>query len=365
MDGRSAGRHGRRRGQGGISRRGLLGGLGAAAVGISLAGCGEGGGDRLNFFTWDTYIGETTLDDFRKATGTTVRASYFATSDELFARLRAGNPGFDVIVPPNEFVTRMREADMLEPLDFAEIPNFANIAPEFRTADYDPEPRHAVPYTWLVTGIGYRRSRVDGTPDSWRWLFDSDRHRGRIALLSEAADLIRLGAKYLGHSLNGVTPEVIGQVEAMLSRQRPFIRTFHDDNGQDLLLAGDVDLVMEYNGDIAQAMREDDDIGFVVPREGSLLNSDLLAIPRGAPRPDLAHRFINFLLDAEVGRHIAETILYPTPNAAAKALMPQGYRADPVTFPTGPGMDASEWGAWEGAEQQRMFEEAVTRIRAG
>ncbi|MFN7175604.1 MAG: PotD/PotF family extracellular solute-binding protein [Thermaurantiacus sp.] len=338
--------------------------MGMAAVGISLAGCGEADGERLNFFTWDTYIGETTLADFRDATGVSVRASYFATNDELFARLRAGNPGYDVIVPSNEFVTRMREADMLEPLDPARIPNFANIAPEFREADYDPQPRHSMPYTWLVTGIGYRKSRVNGIPDSWKWLFDSDLYKGRIALLAEAADLVRIGAKYRGHSLNGITPEIAREVEQMLARQRPFVRAFHDDNGQDMLLAGDVDLVMEFNGDIAQAMREDDDIGFIVPREGSLLNADMLAIPRGAPRPDLAHRFIDFLLDAEVGRHIAETILYPTPNAAAKARMPDSYREDPVTFPTGPGMDASEWGQWEGPDRQRMFEEAVTRIRA-
>jgi len=357
-------RAGTRIGKGRIGRRSVLAALGFGAAALSLGACGRAGTDRLSFYTWDTYIGETTLADFRQATGIEVRTSYYATNDELFARLRAGNPGFDVIVPSNEFVARMREADMLEPLDFSEIPNFANIAPEFREADFDPAPRHSVPYTWLVTGIGYRKSRVAETPDSWKWLFDSDLYAGRIALLSEAADLIRLGAKYLGHSLNALTPEIVREVEAMFLRQRRYVRAFHDDNGQDLLLAGNVDLVMEYNGDIAQSMREDDDIGFVVPREGSLLNADLLAIPKGAPRPDLAHRFINFLLDAEAGRHIAETILYPTPNAAAKALMPASYRNDPVIFPSGPGMDRSEWGRWQGPQKQQLFEEAVTRFRA-
>ncbi len=353
----------------GLSRRGLLAGLGAAGIGLTLGACGggkegDGTGDRINFYTWDTYIGETTLEDFRTTTGIRVQTSYFATNDELFAKLRGGNPGYDVIVPSNEFVTRMREADMLMPLDFALIPNFANIAPEFREGDFDPAPRHSVPYTWLLTGIGYRKSRVNGVPDSWRWLYDSDLYKNRIALLSEAADLFRLGARYLGHSLNGVTPEVVKQVEAMLIRQKPFIKAFHEDNGQDLLLSGDVDLVMEFNGDIAQVAREDPDIGFVIPKEGSLFNADMLAIPRGAPRPELAHQFINFLLDAEAGRHIIETILYPSPNAAAKALMPDDYRSNPIVFPAGAGFEASEWGRYEGPDQQRMFEDAMTRVRA-
>ncbi|MFN7175146.1 MAG: PotD/PotF family extracellular solute-binding protein [Thermaurantiacus tibetensis] len=338
--------------------------MGAAAVGLSLSGCGKSDEGRLNFYTWQDYIGATTLDDFRAKTGVRVTPSYFATNDELFAKLKAGNPGYDVIVPSNEFVTRMREADMLEPLDMAKIPNFANIAPEFREAAWDPAPRHSVPYTWLVLGIGYRRSRVQGTPDSWKWLFDSDLYKGRIALITDAADLIRLGAKYMGTSLVGVDAETARRVADMLGRQKPNIRRFHEDDGQDLLLAGEVDLVLEYNGDIAQRMREGPDIDFVVPREGSLINADALAIPKGARNLELAHDFLNFLLDAEVGRGITETILYPTPNAAAKALMPESYRTHPVIFPSGPGWEASEWGRFEGAEMQRLFEELITRMRA-
>jgi spermidine/putrescine transport system substrate-binding protein len=353
-----------------LSRRGLLSGLGVAGIGFTLQACGGGGGgdkaatDKLNFYTWDTYIGETTLADFQKLSGIKVQTSYFATNDELFAKLKAGNPGYDVIVPSNEFVTRMRQADMLLPLDLAKIPNLKNIAPEFLGQDYDPAPKHSVPYTWLVLGIGYRKSRVNGTPDSWKWLFDSELYKGRIALTSEAADLIRLGAKYLGKSLNGVDAATTKAVEDMLIRQKPNIKTFHEDNGQDLLLAGDVDLVLETNGDIAQIAMEDPDIAFVVPKEGSLLNADTLAIPKGAPRAELAHKFINYLLDAQAGKHIIETILYPTPNAAAKALMPDSYRANPIIFPTGPGIDASEWGKFEGPDKARMFEEAITRVRA-
>lgn len=122
--------------------------------------------------------------------------------------------------------------------------------------------------------------------------------------------------------------------------------------------------MLEYNGDIAQIMTEDPDIDFVVPKEGSLLNSDCLCIPKGAPRPNNAHAFINFLLDGKVGAEIAETISYPTPNAAARALMPESYRNNPVIFPSGVGFDKSEFGKFEGAAQQSAFETAMTKIRA-
>jgi spermidine/putrescine transport system substrate-binding protein len=359
----------------GGSRRSLLEGLGAAAIGVSLGGalqgCGPAAGTRkggeqprVNFYNWDTYIGRTTLADFKGATGVAVNMSLFATNDELFAKLRAGNPGFDVIVPSNEFVSEMSQAGMLEPLDHAKLPNLKNVAPEFLNPPFDPGRKWSAPYTWLVAGIGYRKSKVQGVPDSWKWLFDSDRYKGRIAVISEAADIVRLGAKYLGHSLIGVTPEVAHQVEAMMIRQKPNIKAFHDDNGQDLLAAGDVDLVLEYNGDIAQVMREDKDLDFVVPKEGSLLNSDCLAIPKGAPRPNNAHAFINYLLDAKAGAEISKTILYPTPNAAARALMPASYRDNPVIFPPPAALAKCEYGVFEGMPRQRMFEDVLTRIRA-
>lgn len=361
--------------KGGASRRSLLTTFGAAAVGLSfgpaLTACspkagGGGGGEeaKLNFYNWDTYIGETTLGDFKKAAGIDVNMSLFATNDELFAKLKAGNPGFDVIVPSNEFVTRMSQAGMLMPLDHAKIPNIKNLDPTFLNPEFDPGRKYSMPYTWLTLGIGYRKSKVSGVPDSWKYLFDSPQYAGKIALLSESADLVRLCAKYLGHSVNNIPKEMLPQIEAMLIKQKPYVKAFHEDNGQDMLLARDVDLVLEYNGDIAQAMKEDPDIDFVVPKEGSLINSDTLCIPTGAPRPENAHKFINYLLDAQAGAEISKTILYPTPNAAAKALMPDDYKNNPVIFPPADIMSKCEYGAFEGAETAQAYEELITKVRA-
>lgn len=353
------------------SRRSLLASLGAVAAGFSLGDCashapiGTNGEERrLNLYNWDTYTGKTTLADFRSATGIEVKMSLFGNNDELFAKLRSGNPGFDVIVPSNEFVTRLRLSGLLEPIDHSRIPNFRNLTPAFQDAPFDPGRRYSIPYTWLVLGLGYRKSRVDGVPDSWKWVFDSDRYAGRIGVFSEADDIIRLGAKYLGHSVRRVTPEVTRQVVAMLVRQKPHIKVFHHDEGQDLLAAGDIDIVVEYNGDIAQVMADDADLDFVVPREGTLINSDCLCIPKGAPRPDNAHKFINFVLDAHVGAGISSTIRYPTPNAAAMALMPADYRDNHAIFPPADRMARSEYGDFEGIKRAQAVDEAVTEIMA-
>ena len=363
------------------SRRAFMAAFGATAAALTLSGCKpaeseatsegklviEGSeGNKLAFYNWDTYIGENTLADFKAASGVEVNMTLFANNDELFAKFRAGNPGFDVIMPSNEYVARMIEAKMLAPLDHAKIPNKKNLLPEFQDADFDPGRKYSMPYTWLVLGIGYRKSAMKGgvIPDSWKYLYDSAEYKGRMSLLSESADVFRLGFKYLGKSVNDATPELIKQVEDMLIKQKANIKNFHEDNGQDLLMSKEIDIVMEYNGDIAQKETEDPDLAFVVPKEGSLLNSDCMCIPTGAPNPNNAHAFINFLLDGQNGANITKTILYPTPNAAAKALMDDTYKNNPTIFPPADVMAKCEYGKYAGSEITQAFEAAMTRVRA-
>ena len=342
-------------------------GAGAAALTLDglLGGCTKSQGPHLNFYNWDTYIGDTTLADFKAASGIDVHMSLFANNDELFAKLRGGNQGYDVIVPSNDFVERMRDADMLLPLDHARIPNFRNISPAFRDVPFDPKRAYSMPYTWLVLGIGYRKSVYPGfVPDSWKWVLDSDKYKGRIGIFGEAGDLFRLVFKYLGLPLNSKDPAAINRAADLLIKQKPNILLFHDDDGQSLLEAGDIDIVIEYNGDVAQVMREDHDLNFVVPREGSEITSDCLCIPKGARNPALAHQFINFLLDAKVGAAITSTIRYPTPNAAAAALMPEEYRLDPVIFPPPAILAKCEYAHYLGEDFAHMVEDAMTRVRA-
>ncbi len=349
------------------SRRSFLAGTGAVAAGLTLAPCKGFAAEekKLNFYNWDTYIGETTLDDFKAATGIEVSMDLFADNDELFAKFKEGNPGYDVIVPTNDYVERMITSDMLVPLDHDKIPNIANIEKPFLDGVFDPGRKFSLPYMWGTIALGYRKSAVgDPPPDSWGALYDSDKYAGRISLLGNAQIVIGHGLKYLGYSFNSTNPDEIRQAEELIIANKKNIKVFADDNGQDLLAAGEVDLAQEWNGDLLQVMEEDDDITLTVPKEGGQLWQDCLCIAKGAPHPENAHTFINFLLDAEVGAAIADFIQYATPNGAAKKLMSEEYTKNPAIFPTDETLAKCEPAIFLGAEVVRLYDEAWTRINA-
>lgn len=347
-----------------VSRRAALMGMGAVGLSFNLPKSALGASGKVNFYNWDTYIGETTLDDFTAATGIEVQMDLFADNDELFAKLKNGNPGYDVIVPTNDYLERMVLADMLEELDHSLIPNIANLDPSFLDKPFDPGRKHSLPYMWGTIGIGYRKSAVDEVPDSWSWLYESDRYAGRISMLSDGQNIFGMAKKLMGKSLNDWSPESIAAAEAMVIKQKKNITAFAPDNGQDLLFAGEVDLAMEWNGDILQVMNEDDDIGFVLPKEGGLIWEDTLAIPRGGPNPEGAHALINYLLDADAGAKIAEFIQFATPNAAAKAKCDAAYRDNPAIFPAEEAKAKSETFVFPGQEVVQMIDEAWTRVKA-
>ncbi len=348
------------------NRRSVLKGTGAFAAGLtflprfSLAEEEK----KLNFYNWDTYIGETTLDDFNKSTGIEVKMDLFADNDELFAKLKGGNPGYDVIVPTNDMLERMIKANMVVPLDHSKIPNMSNIDKTFQDAAFDPGRKYSLPYMWGTLGIGYRKSKVSEPVTSWKVLLDSDTYAGKISLLGDASNVLGVTLKYLGYSFNSTNPDELKKAEELLIAHKKNIKVFAPDNGQDLLASGEVDLCQEYNGDIAQVMAEDEDLAYVVPNEGSLLWQDTLAIPTGAPHPENAHAFLNFLLDAEVGKGLATTIQFATPNAAARALMDDAYKTNTAIFPPDDVIAKCEPGLYLGEEATKVRDEVWTRIKA-
>ena len=347
-----------------ISRRSMLKGTGAVGLSFSLPKGVLAQGGTVNFYNWDTYIGETTLSDFTAATGIGVQYDLFADNEELFAKFRNGNPGYDLIVPTNDFVERFVEADLLQELDHNRIPNMSNLNPAFADPAHDPGRRFSAPYMWGTIGIGYRLSEVSGTPDSWAHLYTSEEYANRMALLSTPDYVFGMALKLMGRSLNDWSEQNIADAEAMVLAQKSRITAFAPDNGQDLLLAGEVDLAMEWNGDILQAMEEDDDIGYALPNEGGLLWEDDLCIPTGAPNPEGAHELINYILDAEVGAAIADFIYYATPNDAARALLSADYNENPAIFPSQDQIAASEVALFPGQEALSRIDAAWTRVRS-
>ena len=348
------------------SRRNFLIGSGAVAAGLTFMPFKSFSAEekKLNFYNWDTYIGETTLDDFNQATGIKTKMDLFADNDELFAKLKEGNPGYDVIIPSDTYVQRMAAAGMLVPLNHSKIPNIANIEKQFLDVAFDPGRKYSLPYMWGTIGIGYRISKTQGTPDSWKWLYDSDKYSGKAALMGDGQTVLGHALQYLGKSLNSVDPVEIKMAEELVIAQKKHIKAFADDNGQDLLASGEVDIVQEWNGDILQVMGEDDDISYTVPKEGAMIWEDGIAIPKGAPHPANAHAFINFLLDAEAGAKIADYIQYATPIMAAKKLMGKDYTGNPAIFPSAETLQRCEAAKYLGEAATRLYNDAWTRVNA-
>ncbi|HWA43358.1 MAG TPA: spermidine/putrescine ABC transporter substrate-binding protein [Hypericibacter adhaerens] len=351
-----------------FSRRNFLAGAGAAAVGVSLSAYAKKGWaeepKKLNVYNWDTYIGQTTLQTFTDKTGIAVQYDLYANNEELFAKLKAGNPGYDVIFPSDYMIETMAKLNMLMALDHSKIPNLANINPakQFSDPAFNPGLKYGVPYMWGTIGIGYRKSKVQ-EPKSWKALLDDSTHAGKIALLADARAVLGVALKYLGYSMNSTNEAEVQKAKELLIKQKPSIKAFAPDSGQDMLLSGECDLVMEWNGDIISVMAEDSDLAYSVPDEGTMVWTDNVCIPSGAPHPENAHLFLNHLLDAQVNAEIANTIKYATADKAAQAFIAKEDLENPAIYPPEEVIAKSE-SLVDVGEFTPVYDKAWTEIQA-
>jgi spermidine/putrescine transport system substrate-binding protein len=317
--------------------------------------------EQVNIYNWDTYIGETTLDDFTEATRIAVRYDLFSSNEEMFEKLREDNQGYDVIFPSNNYVERLKKAKMIEPLDHVQLPNVANIAERFHNPPYDPGLDYSVPYFWGTQGIGYRKSVTNPPPTKWADLLASDRFKGRIALLNDA-DIVRAALKFLGYSLDTSDKTQIDEAAEALIKAKPNIKAFAPDTGQDLLSSGEVDVCMEWSGDIQQVIAEDNDLAYTAPEEGALLWVDAMCIARGAPHRENAHTFINFILNAKVHGQIASEIKFACPNRAALAYIPEADRTNQAIYLSDATLAGCEFATYKGEEVEGLYESALNRV---
>ena len=315
-----------------MNRRSFLQGTGAAAVAVSFGGgAALAQSKQLNVYNWDTYIGDTTLETFSEATGINVQYDLYANLEEMYAKFQEGNPGYDVIFPSDYMLETMIKAGMLEELDHSRIDNFKHIDANFMDPAFDPGCKHNIPYFWGTVGIGYRKSKMD-RPTSWKTLLDSDEFAGRIALLADSRFVLAVALMYLGHSANSTSAEEIGQARDLLIKQKKNLKAFVPDSGQDMLIAGDIDVVMEWNGDVLKVMAEDDDLSYSVPDEGSVVWVDGVCIPKGAPNMDNAYLFLNHVHEPKVNAEIANTIHYATSNKSAREFVDQADLENPAVY---------------------------------
>ncbi|MCS6782193.1 MAG: spermidine/putrescine ABC transporter substrate-binding protein [Gloeomargarita sp. SKYBB_i_bin120] len=268
----------------------------------------------LSVYNWATYIAPQVLTDFEKKFNVRIKYDTFDSPDTLYAKLKPGNPGYDVIFPSDYMVNRMIQEQMLIPLALDKLPNRVHLGKRFQNLPYDPGGRYSVPYLWGTQGIGYNRRQTGKVIDSWQAMFDP---QYRVAWQEESRATLGAVLIALGLNPNTTDPAEINRARDWLIQHRGNVVAFAPDTGEELLNQGEVTLAFENSGDVFQVMAQNPDIAYAIPKEGAILWVDAMAIPKGAPHVELAHAFINYLLDPEVAAQIANYTHYATPNQTA------------------------------------------------
>jgi spermidine/putrescine transport system substrate-binding protein len=300
--------------------------------------CPQGyGGQTVKVFNWTTYIAEDTISNFEALCGVTVVYDTFLDDGELAEVLRAGNePGYDVVIPIDSTMYLLLAENLLQPLNFENIPNAANIGETFlnRARTFDPELRYSVPYLWGTTGIGYNRTTLGYDLHSFEDMFAAN---ARVAWIDADRLMLGIALNQLGLDPSSSNPADLEQAKNYLIEHSDNLAVIADDTGQDLLFEGQVDIVIEYSGDVFQIIDQCrcDDFAYVVPEEGTVTDMTSLVIPVGAQNKVLGEIFIDYLLDRQVSADIANYTVYGSPNQIAidQGLIYEDYLSDPAIYP--------------------------------
>jgi putrescine transport system substrate-binding protein len=362
---------------------------------LSLAGCGDhqsaaktGENDPaqtdkvLTLYIWSDYLAANTLSGFEKQTGIKVHVSYFDTNETLETKLLAGHSGYDVVVPTASYFERQIKAGVYLTLDKSRLPNLKNLDPTLmaKVAMHDPGNAHGVIYTWGTDGIGYNAKMIqalmpDAPQGSWALVFDptvaSRIAKCGISVLDSPPDMSRAVLSYLGRDPNSQSPEDLARVAAVLEKIRPYIRNINSSEYIEALANGDLCLSVGYNGDVLQARDRARDankgivIQYAVPKEGSFLWFDMLAIPKDAPDPDSAYAFINYIMQPEVMAAITNFKRYASANVPAQALVQPDVLHDPGIYPPPDVVQKLPVQLADSAEQTRALTRVWQKFKTG
>ena len=338
--------------------------FGALCLGVVLGGCGggakspaaqgAGGGEPqekvLNVYNWSDYIDPTVLGEFTKKTGIKVNYDVFDSNPVLETKMLTGHTNYDIVVPSAPFLQRQISAGVFQKLDKSKLPNLKNLDPEMmkRIAVYDPDNEHSVPYMWVTSGPGYNVAKIkerlpDAPVDSLRMIYDpkvvAKFQDCGVSMLDEASEVVGSVLIYLGKNPRSNSPEDLQAAENTLMSIRPFLRYIHSSRYIDDLANGETCLALGWSGDIKQARDRAREAGkgieidYRIPKEGTIMNFDMLAVPADAPHPQNAFEFINFLLEPEVAAKNSDLVKYANVNTASTPLLKEAVRNDPNIYP--------------------------------
>ncbi len=294
----------------------------------------------LNIYNWGQYIADGTDDSIDviaefEAAYPHIKVNYmtFDSNESMYTKLKAGGSSFDIIIPSDYMVEKLIAEDMLEELDFSNIPNFQYIDDSFKNPDYDPENRYSVPYTWGAVGVIYNTRYVkEADVGSWDLLWN-EAYAGQILMFDNPRDAFAVAQLDLGFSINSEDSLELAVAAQLLQSQKPVVQAYVMDQVYDKMQRGEAWIAPYYAGDYLMMVEENPDLAFYYPEEGYNLFVDAICIPKGCEHKKEAELFINFLTDPEIMGQNLEYLGYSAPSTAAKEYMDPEIAADPIAYP--------------------------------
>jgi len=299
----------------------------------------------LHLYNWNNYITPDTVARFEKSCACKLVQDYYADNEEMLAKLAAGATGYDILVPTGNAVENLIQQRALRPIDKSLLPNLKNIKPAFMGEFFDPGNRYSVPYAYSVTLIGYNVEKMKerGIPtDSWAAIFEPkhlQRIKGKVTVLDSQRELMSAALKYLGYSVNDLDEAHWRQARDLILRAKPYWAAFNAASYIKELTVGNIWLAHGYSNDMftaaqdAKAAGRKFTIGYSTPKEGAVLALDNMVLHRSGPRPDLAHRFMNFMLEGRNSAELTNAIGAGNPNAEAMQYVRPDIAANGAVFP--------------------------------
>ncbi len=299
----------------------------------------------LHVYNWNDYIAPETVQRFEKQCNCKVKQTYYSDNEELLAKLAAGAKGYDILVPTSNYVQGMAKAGWLQPIDKSKLPNLKNIMPAYMNTPFDPGNKYSVPYAYTITMLGYNEQKMKElglTIDSWSAIFDPrilEKLKGRVTVLDSQSELMAAALKYLGYSVNDRDPKHWEEAKQVILKAKPYWAAFKASGYIEQLAAGNIWLAHGYSADIyqadqaAQEAKQPFRIKHALPKEGAVLALDVMVIHKSAPRSDLAHRFIDFMLEGRNSADLTNMIGSGNPNSAAMAHIEPGIKGMSAIFP--------------------------------
>ncbi|MFC3283545.1 ABC transporter substrate-binding protein [Litchfieldella rifensis] len=340
--------------------------------GLLLAGSAQAQENKLYLFNWTEYMDPEIITAFEEEYNVEVVQNYFNSLPEMFAKLNAGGVSqYDIIVPSNYYIPRLIETGLVQRLDKSKLSNLDNVKEQFRNPSYDPGSEYSAPYQWGTTGIVYNAETFPEAPKSWSLLFDPEVNPSHpFALMGDGQVSIGAACAYLGHGYDCTDTEAWREAARLLidTKGRDNFSGFVDGTPSLQQLArGVTHVALSYNGDYLFFKDEDPQtfatLDYMIPDEGAEMWVDAMLIPSEAPNPDMAHKFIDFILDAEVGAQLSNYNYYASPNAAAEPHL-DAVLTEPPVQPSDEDMERLHFTPSLSGEQLQTFQQLWSEVQA-